>query len=310
MESFDQSLKYLLQHRPADFIRFGLADPALTVIAPIPSGLPARSRDVDGSYLVARGEAQRVVHIEFHRRHQRLEELAIDVAEAQIRIFRRERLPVSSLVWDLYGKPDDPVLESRTLSFGAPEERVCSQCVYQRVNLRGLGWEELLARAPAALWSLVPLTRDGANETAILRTRDAIEGRQELSAAERADQLAVLVFVAGAEQLPVKMVRSWISEGRLMESELYRSLFEEVEAKSEAKGEAKGEAKNKGETIIRILLRRMGAVDTAIRERVRGLSDMETLNAWYEEALGILDAEGARRLAETIQTAPREQTGG
>jgi hypothetical protein len=35
VESFDQSLKYLLQHQPADFIRFGLADPAVVVIAPI-----------------------------------------------------------------------------------------------------------------------------------------------------------------------------------------------------------------------------------------------------------------------------------
>lgn len=82
MESFDQSLKYLLQHQPADFIRFALGDPAVVIIAPLPSGWPARGRDVDGGYLVARGEERLVVHIEFHRRHQSLEDLAIDVAEA------------------------------------------------------------------------------------------------------------------------------------------------------------------------------------------------------------------------------------
>ena len=90
-------------------------------------------------------------------------------------MFRRERVPVCSLVWDLYGKPEEPVVESRTLGFGMPRERGCSQCVYQRVNLRGLGWEQFMSSAPAALWPLVPLTRDGANETAIVRARDAIE---------------------------------------------------------------------------------------------------------------------------------------
>ncbi|HSO00533.1 MAG TPA: hypothetical protein VLS89_19710 [Candidatus Nanopelagicales bacterium] len=297
MESFDQSLKYLLQHQPADFIRFGLGDPAVEVLAPLPSGLPARGRDVDGGYLIARGDERRVVHIEFHRRHQSLDELAIDVAEVQIRMFRRERLPVSSLVWDLYGKPHEPVLESRTLSFGAPGERVCSQCVYQRVNLRGLGWEQFLNSAPAALWPLVPLTRDGTNETAVLRARDAIEGQAALSGAEQADHLAVLWFMAGAEGLPVEMVKSWISEGRLMESELYRSVVE------------KGELNGMRETIIRILMRRMGALDMAIREKIRALSDIDLVRVWYDEALGVVDAEGARKLAETIQRAPVEQTG-
>src|SRR3954466_3802823 len=93
MESFDQSLKYLLQHEPADFIRFGLGDPTVQVLGPIPSGLPARGRDVDGGYLITRGqggevadEDKRVVHIELHRRHQSIEELGVDVAEAQIRL--------------------------------------------------------------------------------------------------------------------------------------------------------------------------------------------------------------------------------
>jgi len=151
--------------------------------------------------------------------------------------------------------------------------------------------------APAALWPLVPLTRDGASETAVLRVRDAIDGRSELSGAERADHLAVLWFVAGAEGLPAQMMKTWMLEGRLMESELYRSVVE------------KGEARNKAETVIRILTRRMGALDPSIRERIRGLSDIETLDAWYDEALSVLDAEGARRLADTIQKAQLVQTG-
>jgi hypothetical protein len=304
VESFDQSLKYLLQSEPADFIRFGLDDPAVEVLGPLPGGLPSRGRDVDGGYLIARGDERWVAHIEFHRRHQSLDELAIDVGEAQIRLYRRERLRVHSLVWDLYGKRREPVLKTCTARFGAGPDSACSQCVYQRVNLRGLGWEELLSSAPAALWPLVPLTRDGASEAAVLRVRDAIEGRAELSEAERADHLTVLWFVAEAEGLPVELVRSWISEGRLMESELYQSIF----AKGEVKGEARGEARNKAETIIRILLHRTGALDTAIREKIRALSDIDTLTLWYEQALRVVDAEDARRLVETIQKTSVEHT--
>src|SRR5262249_23664133 len=148
MDSFDQSLKYLLQHAPADFIGFALGDAGVRVLEPVPTVLPSRGRDVDGAYLIARGGApkevaakdKRVAHIELHRRHQALLDLAVDVAEAQIRLFRRERRLVVSHVWDLYGNADAPVFEERTLAYGDAGSR----CVYVRVNLRGLGWDELL----------------------------------------------------------------------------------------------------------------------------------------------------------------------
>ena len=49
MESFDQSVKYLLQREPADFLRFGLDAPTLTVVEPLPTNLPSPGRDVDGA---------------------------------------------------------------------------------------------------------------------------------------------------------------------------------------------------------------------------------------------------------------------
>jgi hypothetical protein len=292
MESFDQSLKYLLQLEPADFIRFALSDPAVQVLGPLPSGLPSRGRDVDGSYLIARGDTRLVAHLEFHRRHQSTEELAVDVAEAQIRLFRRERLQVLSLVWDLYGAEDEPVVERRTLDFGAAQRGPGSQAAYQRVNLRGLAWETLLADGPPALWPLVTLARQGANEAAVHSARDAIEGRTELSPATRADHLAVLWFVAEAEHLPVQVMRAYISEDRLMESTLYQSAM------------AKGEARVYAETIVRLLSYRMGALDPAVRERIRKVADLEILMPWYEEALLAVDAEGAQRLADKIRKAP------
>ncbi len=40
-----------------------------------------------------------------------LDELGLDVTEAQVRIFRREKKKVTTLVWDLYGRRDEPRLE-------------------------------------------------------------------------------------------------------------------------------------------------------------------------------------------------------
>jgi hypothetical protein len=324
MESFDQSLKYLLQHEPADFISFGLGDPTVEILEPLPSVLPSRGRDVDGSYVILHGGERQVAHLEFHRRHQSLDELAVDVAEAQIRLYRRDCLPVLSLVWDLYGHRDEPVLEERTLRYGASSKRSGAQIaspgeslpgqpnpqsagaptgslsIYQRVNLRGLGWKELLRAGPPALWPLVALAREGASEEAVHAARDAIEGREELSATEKADYLAVLWFVAEAEEVPVRVMKAYITEERLMASTLYQEIF----AKGEAKGEARAETKLRAETIIRILTRRMGALDPAIRERIRTLSDTETLADWYDEAFSVIDAEGAQQLAEKIRKAP------
>jgi hypothetical protein len=74
--------------------------------------------DDGGGYLFVSGGVQRLAHIEFHRRHQGQDELAMDVAEAQIRLFRRERVEVISFVWDLYGRVGEPVLSSCVLVFG------------------------------------------------------------------------------------------------------------------------------------------------------------------------------------------------
>jgi len=300
VESFDQSLKYLLQHETADFLRFGSGEPTIEVLSPIPSDLPSRGRDVDGGYLILHSGERLVAHIEFHRRHQGLEDLAIDVAEAQIRFFRRERLPVLTQVWDLYGARDEPCLGTRTLDYGGGPSKRGSRSVYQRVNLRALGAEELLSDAPPGLWPLVALTRDGATEENVRRACDAIEARTDLSPAQRADHLAVLWFVAEAEHVAVQAMKVYITREKLMESVLYKEIFEE----GEARGEARGAARTRADTLIRILSLRLGTLDPAVEARIRALSSPEALQAWFDEALVVVDAEAARQLVEKIQKAP------
>ncbi|NJO56351.1 MAG: hypothetical protein HC834_08470 [Rhodospirillales bacterium] len=303
-ESFDQSLKYLLQYSPADFIRFGLGlgEAQFAVQEPTESGLPRRGRDIDGCYIMDHLNRRTVVHIEFHRRHQKLEDLCLDVGEAQIRLRRRERLPVLSLVWTLYGKSNQAVLVERHFSVGPGDEH--SRVSYQQINLRGMTAQALLEQAPPVLWPLIALTHDGAQAQAIVRCRDAIETRPELDESARADFLAVLWFVAEAENVPVRLLQDYITEERLMESVLYRSIFEKGQARGRAEGEARGELHSKGETIIRVLGLRLGELSAAVRERIEQTTDLPTLSGWYEQALLILDAADARQLVEQIEHAP------
>lgn len=310
MESFDQSLKFLLQRETADFIRFGLGDPTVSVLGSLPSGLPARARDVDGSYRIRRGEAELVVHLEFHRRHASLEELGIDVAEAQIRLFRRERRPVLTQVWDLYGRHEEPVLGERTLVYGASPPAEVSRSGYQRVNLRGMGAEELLGMRLPGLYALVPLTRDGASEAGVQRAREAIGREEGMSAARRADHLAVLRFIAEAEGVPIAVLKACIAKEELMESELYQSILAEGRAEGEAWGRAEGraraEAQLRVDAILRLLEARLGALEPGVRERLSAVTDLKVLEGWYEAAFAMGDKRAARRLVEAIRRETKE----
>ncbi len=258
--------------------------------------LPSRGRDIDGAYVIAPGDVpggaeipeqdKLLAHLELHRRHQSVRELGTDVAEAQVRLFRREGKLVVSHVWDLYGDPDAPVREERRLTFGAEG----STCVYQRINLRGMSAQELFTQAPPPLWALVALTRDGATEPVIARAWGAIDARTAWTSAERADHLAVLWFVAEAEGVPGTLMRAVLSKERLVESELYREIFGD------------GEAKGKAESILTFLAARGIPVSDAVRARVLGCHDMATLDAWIRRAAVASTAASVVRAKATPRT--------
>lgn len=291
MESFDQSLKYLLHEEPADFLRFGFADSNIKIVAPCETDLPSRGRDVDGSYLVLRDGKHMIAHVEFHRRHQSAEDLAIDVAEAQIRLYRRDRCEVVSHVWDLYGDRAQPLMIPCPSTFGPG-----LQSIYTRINLRAMQWQQLLTRAPPTFWPLVPLTRDGATEIAVKTARDAIFAHEGENSRRRADFLAILWFVAEAEDVPTEVIRSYITRTQLMESQLYKSIF--------ADGRAEGEARAHAGTIYKRLVRWLGSVDVSVRQHIARFPNQSILETWCDEAVELKDADSAQKLLVKILQTP------
>ncbi|HRI67083.1 MAG TPA: hypothetical protein PK156_22715 [Polyangium sp.] len=315
MESFDESLKYLLHEEPADFLRFAFADPTLTLVEPCETGLPSRNRDIDGSYVVVRNGVKIIAHVEFHRRHQNMVELAIDVAEAQIRLYRRERCPVVSHVWDLYGNRRRSLMKPHKLDVGPG-----SQSTYLRINLRAMKWQDLLAQGPPTLWPLVPIAKDGATGTAVKAARDAITAHGDQNSSRHADHLAILWFVAEAEDVPTKIIRSYIEEAQLMESTLYKSIFAKgreqgwSQGRSEGRSQGLSEGRSQGlsegrsqgrtqadaRTIHKLLVRWLGSVDLSVRDQIASFPDHDLVTAWLDEALEANDANSARKLLDKI----------
>jgi hypothetical protein len=173
---------------------------------------------------------------------------------------------------------------------------------YRRVNLRALGYEELLSSAPPTLWPLVALTRDGATESGVKAARDAIVARKDLRKSERADHLAVLRFVGEKENVAIAVLMAYISKEDLMASTLYKTIFKEGKVAGLAEGKAKGEAKAYADLLVFHLARRLGVLDPAVRERIRKVPDIGILKAWYNEVVDA-DADKVRRLVDRIRSA-------
>lgn len=295
MESFDESLKFLLHEEPEDFLRFGFADSTVKVVRPCEVDLPSRDRDIDASYVIERLGKKEVGHVEFHRKHQKLEGLALDIGDAQLRIFRREQCPVVTHVWDLYGSRKTPLLTTRTLELG-PHTRIG----YVRINLRAMPWWKLLEEAPSGLWPLVPLTKDGATEIAVKAARDAIVSKAPQNSSQQADHLAVLWFVAEAEDVPTKLIQLYIQKAQLMKSTLYKSIF----AEGEAQGEARGLIAAHTDTICVLLSRHLGSLDPSVQQHLASWPHPNALKAWRNEALALTDAKSARKLLQKIMKTP------
>ena len=286
MKSFDDSLKFLVQQAPADFIAFALGGATVRVVSPLSAALPSRSRTIDEAFLAEINGTQLVAHLEYVRRHQTEEELGVDVVEAQVRLFRRERVPVQSLVFDLYGRHKGELLRDRELTFG-----VGSKSSYRQINLRGQPVEDLLRSGPAALWPLAPLFLGGNTAEGVQHAAAAILGRG-LSSATEADHLSVLYFIAEHEGLPLQLLKRYIPRSKMIESQLYKEIFKE--------GEDQGELKGQARTLLRVLLRRFDYLDEDLSRRILAETRQDLLELWLDDALAIPSAEKLPPLVERI----------
>jgi hypothetical protein len=146
----------------------------------------------------------------------------------------------------------------------------------------------------------------------------AVAGHAKSSDAMRVAEAAVYITI---ERLPVALaveqldailgmvddalrarLESRVMEHREYRSELFRGIFKKGETQGEAKGEAKGraegEAEGRAKTILTFLEAREIPVSDAIRKRILGCTDIETLDAWTRRAAVVSTA------AEVVRSKP------
>jgi hypothetical protein len=176
------------------------------------------------------------------------------------------------------------------------------------VALDAIAPERLLRRDMPYLAQLAVAAHAGApdaREVAEQAVDLTIEGLPERLAAEQLDAILGMVDSALRAQLERRVM-----ERHEYRSELFRGIYEkgaaegkaegkaegeakgkaEGEAKGKAEGEAKGKAEGKAESILTVLAGRHIPVSRAIREQIRGCTDLKTLDLWLRRALTVRTA--------------------
>jgi hypothetical protein len=92
----------------------------------------------------------------------------------------------------------------------------------------------------------------------------------------------------------------YLQGDKLMQSAIYKTLM----TKGRQEGRQEGHQERAAAMLIRLLQKRFGNLDPAIAARVESQSDLAILDAWYDEALEIIDAQAAAALADRILKTP------
>jgi hypothetical protein len=76
--------------------------------------------------------------------------------------------------------------------------------------------------------------------------------------------------------MPARLIQEYLSEERMMESELYKSIF--------GKGKAAGQVEGRAKDILAVLAARGISVSDTVRDRILACTDIPTLDAWVRRA--------------------------
>ena len=143
------------------------------------------------------------------------------------------------------------------------------------------------------------MTGDGATDEAVHAARDAIVARPDLSAAQKADHVAVLWFIAEAEDVAVTAMKAYIRKEDLMQSVLYQEIF--------GKGRREGKLDARASALLELLELRGIPVSDAVRAEILACRDLPTLEHWFRRAAKLKTAAAViRSRPESSSTEPSD----
>ena len=281
--SFDVPFKHLVEHHPLDWLRF------LDIETPGPVTI------VDADVSVVAAEADKVIrvddaepwilHLEAQASHD--SRLPERIHRYNALLSYRHDLPVVSVAILLRPEADARSVTG-TCSRSAPGLGEYVSFRYQTVRVWELDSNELL-EAGGGVLPLAVLTDD-----AQPRLRSIIENAGQRMYApyphqEAVDVLTAAQFLSGllyAADFTRTLFRGVVN---MTESSVYQSVLEQGREIGREQGREEGEEVGIRNSIVRIGERRLGKPDTAVRQALESVHDIERLNSMLDRVLTAKD---------------------
>jgi predicted transposase YdaD len=268
--SYDNVCKILAEKYPLEFAKWLISNKVreVKVLKTELSIEPVRADSV--SFLQT---AERILHIEFQTLPQSKPPIPFRQLDYSVRLKRQYDFPVTQVV--IFLQPtDDPIAYTDEYR----DETTVHK--YQVIRM----WEqdpELFLNSQALL-PLAPLAATSSPEVLLSQVAEKIATIPNRD--DRQDIAGYTQVLAGLK-FDKTVIRNLLSEDIMKESVIYQDILQ--------KGEEKGEKNEAFRLVSRQLNRKLGAIDSSIIERLRGLTteQLETLGEDFLDFSNISDLE-------------------
>ncbi|MEH1931959.1 Rpn family recombination-promoting nuclease/putative transposase [Nostoc sp.] len=263
--SFDNVCKLLAEKYPQDFARWLLPEEPrkIRVLKTELSIEPIRA-----DFLTFLQTENQILHIEFQTRATSKTPISLRMLDYYVRLTRQYKIPVTQVVIFLQKTNHENVFI---------EEYVSETTTHRYRVIRMWEQDSALFLDNPALLPLAPLTCTNSPQSLLSQVSQNVA---KISDRETKQDIAAYTGILAGLRFEKNLIRQLLSEEIMQESVIYQDIFQ--------KGEQRGEQQGEQRTIIRILNRRFGEIDSSLLNRVRMLT-IEKLDDLAETLLDFSD---------------------
>jgi predicted transposase YdaD len=256
--SFDNVCKLLAEKYPLDFARWLLPEEPQTVKV-LKTELSIEPIRAD--FVTFLKSENQILHIEFQTLSTSRKPIPFRVIDYYIRLKR------------LY---TECTIIQVVIFLQETEDKNAFINVYQDVNTTHYYqvirmWEQdpvLFLNNPALL-PLAPLTRTNAPQSLLSQVAESVAKIEEIEI--KRDIVACTEILAGL-RFEKKLISQLLREDIMRESVIYQDIFQKGEKQGEKLGEQRGRELGEQRTIIRLLNRRFGELDSSLVDKIKTLN--------------------------------------
>ncbi|HEX4946779.1 MAG TPA: DUF4351 domain-containing protein [Blastocatellia bacterium] len=284
MREYDNLLKYLAEHYPADLATW-LLGRAVTQVRLLKSELSLQPIRADAVQLLELDDE--ILHVEFETDPTDSDPpLDLRLLDYFVRLYRRERKPIRQVV----------IVLAETKAHIPEEFRVGD--TWHRYRVIKL-WEQdpapLLAHE--GLWPLAVLAYAKRPHQLLMEVAEKVSTIPR--EARRSDLTAAASILAGL-RFKSDLVRRLFRKELMMQSAIYREILAEGELIGEQRGEQRGELHGRLAVIERLLNRRLGLIPKRAQAKLATL----TLPELDELSEALLDFQSTQDLMRWLRDRP------